>query len=349
LGEVKTGAFMRVGVLGVNHKLADLQLREVLAKRIEALFSHSYVHLKELKAVPLLTCNRTEVYFSSEDDLADSHTHLLSVLRKAIDQEFDQKLYSYFGLDCFTHLCRVTAGLDSAVLLETEIQGQVKKFYESCKEKVSLPYELHYLFQKALATGKKVRSGYSTENQSKAFERAIYNRGRSFFEKNHAPKVLFIGASEINGKMIAYFRQKKIQNITLCNRSLSSAEEMASLYKLNVLPWENLKKWQEFEWIIAATKSFYPLIKTSDVYGKLSKDMLLIDLGVPRNIDPALHLLGVKVVNIDELHKNLVLEEDCRRDVTWAEGLIQNTCLSHVNLFYNKLEAKQNMNLIQIA
>src|SRR4051812_9744096 len=120
---------MRVGIVGINHKLADLKLRERLAKACQKRFGPFQAVHGDHHFILLSTCNRTEVYFSS-DDLAATHSYLLSILRTDVEEEFDHKLYSYFGTDCFSHLTRVTSGLDSAIIAETEIQGQVKTAYE---------------------------------------------------------------------------------------------------------------------------------------------------------------------------------------------------------------------------
>ena len=111
---------MRVGVVGINHKLADLQLREMLAKACQKQFHPSNLFHGKHAFCLLSTCNRTEVYFSSED-LADTHSYLLNVLRSEVRVPFEHKLYSYFGYDCLSQAVRVTAGLDSAIIGETEI------------------------------------------------------------------------------------------------------------------------------------------------------------------------------------------------------------------------------------
>lgn len=172
---------MRVGVIGINHKLANVQLRERLAKVCQRRFvAGSCIH-SDHTFVLLTTCNRTEVYFASED-LTATHSYLLQILRDDIEDEFDQKVYSYFGYDCFLHSSRVTAGLDSAIIAETEIQGQVKEAYESASEHISLPSELHYLFQKALRIGKKVRVEVPMGRGMPDMEHAIYNVGMHLFK-----------------------------------------------------------------------------------------------------------------------------------------------------------------------
>src|SRR5689334_5882365 len=137
---------MQIGLLGINHKLATIPLRESIAKAFLKRFSMGRT---VAQSVLLLTCNRAEIYFSGED-LASLHQDLLQTLREEVDEEFEQKCYSFFGRDSFLHLAHVTSGLDSAVLYETEIQGQVKCAYETAKMSSSLSKELHFLFQKCL-------------------------------------------------------------------------------------------------------------------------------------------------------------------------------------------------------
>lgn len=168
---------MRVGVLGINHKLAGLELRELLAKICYRRLHPGQSTHGEHSFVLLSTCNRTEVYFSSAN-LAETHSYLLSILRNDVNEDFDQKLYSYFGQDCLLHLCRVTAGLDSAIIAETEIQGQVKSAYELAQEFHVLPFELHYLFQKSLGIAKKVRTVLPTKPGLPDVGQAIFQTGQ---------------------------------------------------------------------------------------------------------------------------------------------------------------------------
>src|SRR5690606_30288580 len=104
--------------------------------------------------VILSTCNRAEIYFSGED-LAAVHSHLLSFLRAGVDVPFERTFYSFFGIDCFFHLCKVASGLDSAIFAESEIQGQVRVAYANAKKLSSC---LHFVFQKALKISKEIRS-----------------------------------------------------------------------------------------------------------------------------------------------------------------------------------------------
>lgn len=292
---------MLVGILGINHKLADLKLRETLAKTCERRFGVGNSLHNDHAFILLSTCNRTEIYFHSKD-LANTHTYIMSILRQEVGDGFDQKLYSYFGYDCFLHLARVTAGLDSAIIFETEIQGQVKHAYENTLEYQMLPKELHFLFQKVLKIGKKVRSNLPLQRGTPSLEHAIFTTGFQQF-KEHLPNILFIGASDINCKILHYFKSKNCTNISICNRSLIPAKNISERYQANILPWENINKWDHYDWIILGTKAPHYLITTDSVNKNRSQPKLIMDFSVPRNVDPIVGKeTGITLMNIDELN-----------------------------------------------
>lgn len=313
---------MHVGVLGINHKLADLKLREKLAKicrqRFDAAGSLHYAH----PFVLLSTCNRTEIYFSS-DDLAKTHSYFLHILRSEIKSEFDHKLYSYFGIDCFSHLACVTTGLNSAVIAETEIQGQVKNAYELYSSYTTLPKELHALFQRALQTAKKVRSELHLGRGMPTIEHAIFNSGRQFFKNPEDIDILFVGASEINKKILSHFLAKKLPKITVCNRSLHNARTLFHNTPVQIIEWNRLQEWHSYDWIIFGTKSPDYLIHRHMPTESIGKK-LIMDLSVPRNVDPALaQKPDITLLNIDQLNNLLKMRNqsmnESRRD---AESMI---------------------------
>src|SRR5690242_16112034 len=100
---------MRIGVIGVNHKSAQLYLREMVAKACYRRLHGESPIVEKLACIPLLTCHRSEVYFSAED-LAAAHSALLNIFREEVAEPFEHALYAYFGSDCFEHLAQVTAG-----------------------------------------------------------------------------------------------------------------------------------------------------------------------------------------------------------------------------------------------
>lgn len=296
---------MRVGVVGINHKLANLKLREQLAKAcqkwfgtLQAVHDHHYFIL-------LSTCNRTEIYFSSQD-LAETHSYLLGILRVEVEEEFDHKLYSYFGVDCFSHLARVTLGLDSAIIAETEIQGQVKLAYENISDYHSLPGDIHFLFQKSLGIAKKLRSELQLGRGMPNLEHAILQTGKYILKKPEEAHVLFVGASVINQKILNFLKNKNFQNISLCNRSDDYGQTLAKQYGTKYLAWSEFNRWMEYDWIIFGTKSPDYLITHEQIKDFSFNPKLLMDLCVPRNIDPKIGQDSrITLLNIDQINRLL--------------------------------------------
>lgn len=333
---------MRIGVLGINHKLADLQLRELLAKACQRRFSAGNSLHARHSFVLLSTCNRTEIYFSS-DDLAESHSYLLTILRHEVERDFDQKLYSFFGIDCFLHLCRVTTGLDSAIVAETEIQRQVKAAYENAALYLCLPSELHYLFQKSLKISKQVRTELPIKPGLPDIEHAILNAGLERFDKPPSDiKILFVGASDINIKILRFLKAKHYCNISICNRTLDRAQALAAHHDLRLLEWGQLHSWPDYDWVIFGTKAPETLIHSEDLVQPAIAPKLLIDLSVPRNIHPLLESCEhITLLNIDQINRSLQTRHHTfSQTLLQAEQIITKATKTHVQLFYKKTEAR---------
>lgn len=329
---------MRIGVIGINHKLADLKLREKLAKACQRRFGADYSVPNTHHFLLLSTCNRTEVYFSSED-LAATHSYLLGILRHDVEEDFEQKLYSYFGIDCFCHLARVTVGLDSAVIAETEIQGQVKNAYELASQYRQLPKELHFLFQKSLSIAKRVRSELNLGRGMPNLEHAIFKTGKHFFKNLNHVHILFIGASEINQKILHYFKTKKLSHITLCNRTDEQAQEIAQAQSIQTLDWVKLSEWSLYDWIICGTKSPDYLIKQKDLPANRFLPKLVMDLSVPRNVDPGLDEY-LTLLNIDQINRLLnIRNRYMEKSLMQAEDLIFEISHLHVSRYVQREQA----------
>ena len=267
---------LQVGVVGINHKTGDLHLREAIARASEYLF---FVH----NPIVLSTCNRTEIYFSV-DALAEAHCDFLCALRRFISGPFEHRLYSYFGADCFMHLCRVTAGLDSAIVGESDIQRQVKQAYLQTTQKRKIPSPLHFLFQKSLKIAKEIRSRKFISQRSLA--QILWEIIRK--QNAEQGKTLFVGHSQINREVIAFFRKKGMTEIDICSR------------QQGFLGREILTRWDDYSLIIAATCSPHYLIEPKKID---SRPRLLFDLSVPRVINPAVgDLFQATLFNIEQIH-----------------------------------------------
>lgn len=328
---------MLIGIIGINHKLADLKLRELLAQACQRLFGGeglTKTHPSDHSFVLLSTCNRTEIYFSSHE-LSAAHSYLLEKLRSDVHQEFDQKLYTYFGKDCLRHLVRVTAGLDSAILAETEIQGQVRHAYETAATHHSLPHELHFLFQKALKIGKQVRAELPMGRGRPHLAEGVLQVATTFFTCPSQARLLLIGASEINLKILAILQRKGFKRIALCNRSAPTAKALAQRHSLDFLPWEQLVNWPLYDWVICGTKAPKPILLPEHLSVWPQQRSLLIDLSVPRNIDPQVSLSSERtLLNIDDINHRLKSRSlELATQLEHAERLIEESTLRQVALF----------------
>lgn len=336
---------MQIGVIGINHKSANLSWREQLAKAMQRRFGSTQCLHSSLSYVLLSTCNRTELYFSA-DDVAQTHTYLISMLRREIRQEFEPKLYSYFGYDCFYHLARVTSGMDSAIVGETEIQGQVKLAYEEGMTRRSLASELHFLFQKSLKIGKEIRSSWLTGHEMPSLKDAVFEMSAHFFPKVSERRLLLVGVSEINCKLLSTFKQRGMTQITLCNRTSAKARDLAAKEKVDWLPWEKLALWSHYDVAVFGTKC--PEFVISGSPGSLSEKKLLIDLSVPRNVDPRLgRHPAITLLNVDQLQKTI---DRKKRAKALALARIENEIISQsvvkqVGIF----KAKQKQHALGLA
>jgi glutamyl-tRNA reductase len=304
----------------VNHKSADLKYREWLARAFYKRLHSESDEAQKLSCILLLTCHRAEVYFSSED-LAGAHSMLLHVLREEISSPFEHKLYAYFGSDCFAHLAQVTAGLDSMIIAESEIQRQVKKAYEQTCLHYPLPSAMHYLFQKSLGLGKYLRSHRVFPKEQITIPRMVYELCSHLFSDIEKKEILFIGNSEINRKVLGLFKHKGIDRVALCTRSAPSARDMAQEQELELLDWSQLALWGNYDVVISGTNASSFLIRSG--LGTI-KTRLIFDLGVPRNVDPKLSRHPhISLFNIDELGQMMQKRQATHLEaIKESEGMI---------------------------
>lgn len=292
---------MQIGVLGINHKLANLVLREAIVKGCREHLERQFANQRAVGCVFLATCNRVEIYFSSPD-LAKTHSELLGILCDKIEEECAHKVYSYFGEDCFLHLAKVTAGIDSALVFETEIQGQVKQAYRQAMQEQKLCAQLHFLFQKCLFIGKKVRSLFPLSNQMPSLEGVITAVATHLFGELATKRILFVGISAINEKIASFFQQEGVEQLSFCNRSVN--KRPCTINHAPVFGLERLDSWVDFDLVILGTHCPHFLLSHKRSLARTGHKKLLIDLSVPRNVDPAMgRLRDVTLMNIDQLHR----------------------------------------------
>jgi glutamyl-tRNA reductase len=288
--------------MGINAKSSELDLRERLAKAAQKLFGSEASTKWAENSLLLSTCHRTEIYFTGED-LIQMHREFLSLLRTEIDDSFEQNLYSYFGGDCFLHLAMVVSGLDSVIIGETEIQRQIKRSYENALLYRSLRSPLHFLFQKSFKIAKELRSASFFPRGHLSLEGSIFQLYKQMLDRTGP--VLFIGNSAINRKIIRFFRKKGIEHLALCTRGVHSALELAGEGKLELVEWGAISSWKEYPLVVCGTNQAEYLIKENELTEQV-ETRLIIDLCVPRNVDPRLaYHSKITLLNIEEIGRLL--------------------------------------------
>jgi len=329
---------MRVGVIGINYKTSSLDLREILAKACRFCFSLDRFSFKMPSTVLLSTCNRTEIYFGA-DDLTEAHGMILAELRQYIQEPFEQKLYSFFGADCFWHLAKVASGLDSAILSETEIQQQVKQAYLAACNRGGLTCCLHFLFQKCLKISKDVRSAFPLPRGLPSLEKVLFQVVEKAYG-NRNFKILFIGNSQINRQILPLFRAKGVSNISLCTRYPEKAKEVFE-EDITLFDWSVLPSWSLWDVIICATQHHdYLLREIPSIPFQGSR--MIFDLSVPRNVDPRLSAHpNLYLFNMEQLSQMVDVQR--RRhlgEIDAAFALIANSVDKQLEIYQEKLSRK---------
>lgn len=312
---------MHIGILGINFKTAELALHESIARSALAIFQEN----TSIPMVLLSTCNRTEIYFSSEN-LVRVKMELQALLQSRLGFSLGDALYSCFEKDCFEHLCRVTAGLDSAILLETEIARQVKTAYACACSRYPLPSGLHYLFQKAFKVAKSVRNYFLLQNGGSMLFDTLWQIIEKEFSDLAQKRVLLVGYSETHRRLFDFLENKGMREITFCTR------RPENVLGLNALGRERLFEWNEYDLISCAAQADSYLIR-----GKGKKKHLIFDLSVPRNVDPEVE--NVKLFNIEQLNKLVAQKKDLLKEsLEMSETFLRENVSRLSDLYHAKTD-----------
>ncbi len=328
-----TVLMMQIGVIGINHRSKSLLVREQFARAFQSEFDSPSTRIPN--SVLLLTCNRVELYFSS-DQLASTHAHVLQRLNCHGLSPASYALYSYFGKECFFHLGRVITGMDSAILGESEIQRQVKIAYERRRKQTPLRHDLHYLFQKALKTGKALRNSYLARPKDRELPHSIEKAVSWLGVDLKGASILLIGYSRLNRTIAAFLQAKGCRSLALCTRMRT-----ARISGAQTLDWSVLNHWQAYDVVICATQHSTYVLKEGKNLTCEKKRTLLFDLGVPRNVDPSLgYHPSVYLCHLSQLEKLLfVQEEEC--SVALCSHRLETIVQRQMALFTKRRQAKQ--------
>ena len=343
---------MQLTAVGLNHQTAPLSIREKLAFAAEHLPDavRALAHSPAAdEAVILSTCNRTELYCVGNTEriiewLAEYHN--LPV------EEIRPYLYTLDNNETIRHAFRVACGLDSMVLGEPQILGQIKNAVRIAQEQESINSGLNALFQKTFAVAKEVRTDTAVGANSVSMASASVKLAEQIFPAIADLNVLFIGAGEMIELVATYFAAKNPKLITVANRTLPRAQELCDKLGLNAEPCllsELPAILHEYDVVVSSTASQLPLVGKGMVESALKKrhsmPVFLLDLAVPRDIeDEVSRLDDVFLYTVDDLREVVDAGLEGRRlAVAEAESIID----TQVNAFMNWLVQRQSVPLIQ--
>ncbi len=353
-------------LLGLSHKTAPLEIREKFTFEEESL---KKFHERAKKAgideiVYLATCNRVEIYYTAHEIHRSSEklTALLAEFTGLSQENFEQYIYKKYSRDVVTHLLAVASSLDSMVIGENEILGQIKQAYRDSVLHKNSGILLNRLFHQSFNTAKKVRTctGISQNPLSIAYI-AVELALKKFDDDLSRRNALLIGAGEMGELILKYLTKNKIQDITIANRSFHNAETIVERInkKAHIISLADIAAAAEQVDIIITSVTCHDYLLTYNLIESIMRTrsgqpMFIIDISVPRNVDPDVASIdGVTLYNIDDLKiiadENLknrikeveaameIVDSDANDLIDWYEGLELVPMIVHMQENFDKI------------
>ncbi len=303
---------MTLLALGINHKTAPVALRErvsftpdTLDQALNSLLSQPMVQ----SGVVLSTCNRTELYLSVEQqtDLQEQLVRWLCEYHDLREEDVRNSLYWHQDNAAVSHLMRVASGLDSLVLGEPQILGQVKKAHADSSRDHALSSELERMFQKTFSVAKRVRTETEIGASAVSVAFAACSLARQIFESLSSVNVLLVGAGETIELVARHLREHSVRKLIIANRTRERAQLLADEVGAEVIGLADIEtRLADADIIISSTASPLPIIGKGMVERALkarrNQPMLLVDIAVPRDVEPEVgKLANAYLYSVDDL------------------------------------------------
>lgn len=332
-------------VIGINHKTAAVKVREKFsfsAKKI----GESLLRLKNSflvnGAVILSTCNRSEIYFDTpfrnRTPGFKRVTSLIFEIFRAETPDIKRYFYTLENTDALKHLFRVASGLDSQVLGETQILGQVKSAWLIACDKKTSTDALDKMFKKAQGVGKKVRAETGISQGNTSLGSIAINMLEEEFDDLQKRTVLIIGAGKIGTLVSRYLKEKNMHGIFVANRTYERALELAEICAGKAIDFCKLAgELKNVDIVISSTSSPHIVLKKEmleRIMDARRKPLFIMDLAVPRDVDPAVkEIEGVSLLDLDDLKYALNGNQDKKRkEALFAEKIVERELDSFLGL-----------------
>ena len=341
---------MSLYALGLNHQTAPLAVRERVVFHVERLREALAELTRGLarEAAILSTCNRTELYVAGDEP--EAAAQWLARYHRFEPDGLSPYLYTLPREQAVRHAFRVASGLDSMVLGEPQILGQMKEAARAAESAGTLGTLLHKLFQRSFAVAKEVRSTTTLGAASVSMAAAAVRLAARIFPSLKAQNVLFIGAGEMIELCATHFAAQGPAGITVANRTLERAEKLAHRFNGRPIELRSLADHlHEYDIVVSSTASSLPILGKGLVERALRarrrRPMFMVDLAVPRDIEPEVaELDDVFLYTVDDLGHMVSTNLDARRSaVAQAEAIID----SQVGQFMHWMRTRENVPLIR--
>lgn len=338
---------MALLALGLNHKTAPLAIRErvvIDAERLPAALHKLHDVETVSEAAIVSTCNRTELYCDLQDPDPSPVIHWLTRFQDSTELPLEPYLYSHLETAAVRHLLRVVSGLDSMIVGEPQILGQVKTAYRTASEAGTLGIRLNRLFQHSFAVAKRVRTDTRVGVSAVSVAFAAVSLARQIFDRLSTRTALLIGAGETIELAAHHLRQQGIGRMIVANRTLERARHLAGDVGAFAIGLEQVPdQLHEADLVICSTASPTTVLQADQLRNALKlrrhNPMLLIDLAVPRDVDPAVsELADAYLYTVDDLES--IIEEN-RRSRAAAAVQAEEIIDAHVGHFLDWLRSQR--------
>ena len=339
---------MHLVLVGINHKSAPLELRERVTIPRDSLGEVLYSLRERVGEVVLVsTCNRSEAYSVSDrpDASADSIESFLAEYAGLDRGELNRHLYRRLGIDAARHLFRVASGLDSMMLGESEILGQVRQALMAASKSGSLQVPLSRLFHGAIRAGRRAREETDISRNSLSLSYAGVQLVQRSTGSLSGLRALLVGAGEAGQLVARALRTTGVSDLIVANRTSERAEDLAHRLGGRTVPFGDIADvLHEVDVVMVATEAQEPIFDSATVASAASdrtdKPLFMLDMSVPRNIDPeAGEIEGVRLFNIDDL--SAITEEtlESRKEAATKVESIVDEEIARFSEWWHSLEA----------
>jgi glutamyl-tRNA reductase len=326
---------VQVALIGCNHRTAPVELRERIAFTADqALRAADQLRNRGIleEAVVLSTCNRSELYgvpVRTGSDAVDAMEAFFTSFHGVARAELNGRLYRSTGPHAVRHLFRVAAGLDSMMLGEAEILGQLRNAYAKALEHGATGPILNKAFQSALEVGKRVRAETEVGARPMSVALAGVRLAEQVFGNLKGRAALIVGAGAVAEQVVEHLRNRGIGSLRVANRSFDRAQQLARRFGGEALAWESLERTlSQPDIVVASVAGAGPVLTRESleaaIAGRNGRPIFLVDLGVPRNVAPeSAGLYNLYLYNVDDLGEIVEQNKKAREsEIPRAEAIV---------------------------